>query len=89
MRFDLNSDGQVNQSDREYLIRDILRSDFGDTNLDGAFDSADLVLIFQASEYDDRFPNNSLWTDGDWNGDGEFDSRDFVLAFQVGKYVRT
>ncbi len=86
-RFDLNSDGQVNQADREHLIRGILMTDFGDTNLDGVFDSADLVSLFQIGEYEDDFANNSVWNDGDWNGDGDFDSRDLVLAFQVGKYV--
>jgi hypothetical protein len=82
LRFDLNFDGQVNQSDRDHLVRDILMTEFGDSNLDGIFDSADLVMIFQAGEYEDQVLNNSTWEDGDWDGDGEFTSRDLVLAFQ-------
>ncbi len=88
VRFDLNADVHVNQSDREHLVRDILMTDFGDTNLDGIFDSADLVSIFRVGEYEDEIANNSTWKDGDWNGDGEFDTGDLVLAFQAGKYVR-
>jgi hypothetical protein len=51
------------------------------------FDSRDLVLIFQAGEYEDGVPGNSIWLTGDWNCDGEFSSSDLVLAFQSGGYV--
>lgn len=44
----------------------------GDTNLDGHFNSADLVRVFQAGEYEDQVFANSSWEEGDWNGDGEF-----------------
>ncbi|MEZ6119667.1 MAG: dockerin type I domain-containing protein [Pirellulaceae bacterium] len=68
------------------MIHDILGTHYGDVNLDGRFDSGDLVLIFQAGEYDDNLANNSTWADGDWNCDGEFDSQDLVRAFQDGGY---
>jgi hypothetical protein len=58
----------------------------GDANLDGVFNSRDLVVIFQAGEYEDRIPGNSTWSDGDWDGDGDFTSSDLVQAFQTGKY---
>jgi hypothetical protein len=58
----------------------------GDSNRDGNFDSSDLVLVFQAGEYEDAIAANSTFAEGDWNGDGEFDMRDLVLAFQVGLY---
>jgi hypothetical protein len=58
----------------------------GDVNFDGAFNSTDLVFIFQRGEYQDIFPNNSDWFDGDWNCDGEFDSSDIVEAFQSGSF---
>ena len=58
----------------------------GDVNVDGLFDSADLVEVFQVNEYEDGIAGNSTWTDGDWNGDGEFDSGDLVVAFQDGNY---
>jgi hypothetical protein len=58
----------------------------GDSNHDGKFNSADLVLIFQAGEYEDGIPGNSTWEEGDWNGDGEFDTGDLVFAFTAGTY---
>lgn len=58
----------------------------GDVNRDGAFDSADLVAVFQVGEYEDLIPRNSTFSEGDWNQDGEFDSSDLVLAFQAGHY---
>jgi hypothetical protein len=59
----------------------------GDSNRDGVFNSSDLILVFQAGEYEDGIAGNSTFEEGDWNRDGEFDSADFVLAFQQGNYV--
>ena len=58
----------------------------GDSNGDGRFDSADLVLVFQAAEYEDALAGNSTWAEGDWSGDGDFSTDDLVLAFQRGRY---
>ena len=58
----------------------------GDSNLDGRFDSSDLVRIFQAGEYEDGIPFNSTWAEGDWNGDREFSTADLVFAFKYGNY---
>jgi hypothetical protein len=85
-QFDLDDNGFVNELDVRHLVGRVFRTSFGDANLDGQFDSADLVKIFQASLYEDRVENNSTWATGDWNGDGEFDSADLVLAFQDGDY---
>jgi hypothetical protein len=86
-RFDLNGDGKCNFYDSNQLIVNVLRSAFGDSNLDRVFDSGDLVQIFSAGEFEDGIPGNSGWADGDWNGDGDFDTADLVLAFQSGSYV--
>lgn len=59
----------------------------GDVNLDGRFDSSDLLLVFQAGEYEDAVAQNSHWFEGDWNGDREFNSRDFVYAMTLGTYA--
>jgi hypothetical protein len=59
----------------------------GDSNGDGIFNSSDLIVVFQAGEYEDGVPQNSTFEEGDWNGDQEFDSGDLVLAFQAGTYV--
>ncbi|MFC1759669.1 FG-GAP-like repeat-containing protein [Planctomycetota bacterium] len=59
----------------------------GDSNMDGVFDSSDLVQVFAFGEYEDRMNNNSTFEEGDWNGDGDFNSSDFVFAFRSGNYV--
>ena len=87
-RFDLNDDGLVDHSDLDYLVTSILHSTAGDANLDGRFDVADLISVFQAGQYEDERPDNSGWASGDWNGDGEFDSADLLEAFQAGSFVR-
>ena len=87
LRFDLNQDGIVDANDRNLMIDVGLGSLYGDSNLDGTFDSADFVVVFRAGEYEDEIAINSGWADGDWNGDGDFTSRDLVLAFQAGSYT--
>jgi hypothetical protein len=59
----------------------------GDSNGDGVFNSSDLIVVFQAGEYEDGIAGNSTFEEGDWNCDAEFDSGDLVLAFQSGNYV--
>jgi hypothetical protein len=84
---DLNGDGLTSSADLDWMIHAILRTSTGDANLDGLFDSSDLVQIFQIGEYEDATSGNSSWAEGDWNCDGEFDSSDLVAAFQEGSYV--
>jgi hypothetical protein len=84
--FDLDGDGIVNLKDLEFLVETILRSGIGDVNLDGIFNSQDLVIIFQAAEYEDTIVGNSTWADGDWNCDSDFTTQDLVFAFQKGTY---
>ncbi|MFC1757753.1 tandem-95 repeat protein [Planctomycetota bacterium] len=54
----------------------------GDSNLDGEFNSQDLVLVLQVGEYEDDIVGNSSWAEGDWDCSGDFDSEDLILAFQ-------
>lgn len=83
---DLNGDSFVNNDDRLLWVQDFRNTFFGDSNLDGQFNSTDLALVFQSGEYDDPLVGTSTWATGDWSGDGEFDSRDLVIAFQDGGY---
>ena len=85
-RFDLDSNQQIERADVDYLLRSHLDSLPGDANLDGLFNSQDLVTVFQAAKYEDGIPSNSGWAEGDWDGDGDFTSRDFVAAFRTGGY---
>ena len=68
------------------MIEEVLGTTIGDANLDGRFDSSDLILVLSANEYEDSIPLNSTWAEGDWNADGEFTSRDIVAAFMTGAY---
>jgi hypothetical protein len=85
--YDLNQDRLLNSDDVNHLIERLWLTTPGDANLDGLFNSADLVLVFQAGEYEDNRRGNSSWSEGDWNCDGEFTTADLVLAFQRGRYV--
>ena len=60
----------------------------GDSNHDGIFNSTDMVVVFQAGEYEDGVPDNSTFEEGDWNEDGDFDTQDIVYVFQLGHYSR-
>ena len=84
--FDLSNDGVVDDVDFQFLVEDILQTTVGDANLDGVFNSSDLILIFQAGEYEDQQPGNSTWGEGDWDCDGDFTTADLIAAFQRGNY---
>ncbi|MCA9167289.1 MAG: lamin tail domain-containing protein, partial [Planctomycetales bacterium] len=84
--YDLDADGLVGARDRDLLITSIIGTTFGDVNLDGQFDSTDLIQMTQAGQYEDGVAANSAWESGDLDGDGDFTSRDLVLAFQRGVY---
>ncbi len=85
-RFDLNDNSSIDQTDVDFLVETVFNTVYGDANLDGIFNSTDLVLVFQTGEYEDELAGNSEWLTGDWNGDGEFNSSDFVFVFQRGGY---
>ena len=80
-RFDLNSDSMVDAEDRRVWVEELRQTYFGDSNMDGEFNTRDFVFVFVNGEYEDNIPNNSTWEDGDWNGDGDFTTNDFVVAF--------
>ncbi|MCA9167180.1 MAG: lamin tail domain-containing protein [Planctomycetales bacterium] len=84
--FDVNRDGNNTEEDVYLLVETQLQTRAGDANLDGVFDSADLVLIFQAGGYEDDLVGNSGWAEGDWDCDGEFTSHDLVVALTRGNY---
>jgi hypothetical protein len=73
-------------AERANYVHDVLNTWVGDANLDGEFNSGDLVDVFTTGEYEDETTGNSSWRTGDWNGDGDFGSGDFVVAFTDGGY---
>ncbi len=84
--YDLTKDGKVDFADHTYWIESLKKTWYGDANMNGEFNSADFVVVFQAGEYEDAIAGKSTWATGDWNGDGEFNSSDFVTAFQGGGF---
>ena len=84
--YDVSGDGQVLLDDHRVWVHDLKRTWFGDANLDGEFNSADLVAVLAAGEYEDGIESNSGWAEGDFNGDGEFNSSDLITALADGGY---
>ena len=87
-QYDVVPDGVINQDDIVELVTSPakLNTYIGDVNLDGVFDTSDLVAIFAVGQYEDATPLNSTWETGDWNGDGDFGTGDLLLAFQQGGF---
>lgn len=82
--FDLDGNGLVDQADRTVWIKDIRNSWFGDSNLDGEFNSSDFVAVFTGGLFETD--QDATWALGDWDGDGKFNSSDFVAAFTDGGF---
>lgn len=90
---DLNGDGVVTfepgpagdvVSDSDFFVRSILRTEYGDANLDGVIDAADFSVLtanFTAT--------GAGWAQGDFNGDTVVDSRDLSLIFANWGYDRS
>lgn len=82
--YDLNSDNMVNAGDIAIWVQELKGTWLGDANLDGEFNSGDLVGVFTAGKYEvDEAAN---WEQGDWTGDQRFNSSDLVAAFSDGGY---
>lgn len=86
---DVNSDGVLNEADHRYWVKEIATTYLGDADFNRLFNTADLVLVLQAGEYEDAIAANSTWVEGDWNGDFEFDTADLVAALEDGGYELT
>ena len=83
-QYDLTGDNLTNIDDRRQWINVLKKSYMGDSNLDGQFNSGDLVTVFTTGKFETG--NLATWSEGDWNGDRLFNSSDFVEAFQGGGY---
>ena len=69
---------------RADYVHDVLGTWLGDADLDGQFNSSDLVTVFTAGKYESG--DAAVWAEGDWNGDSTFGSGDLVVAFTDGGY---
>ena len=68
------------------LIEGVLNTWYGDSNLDGEFNTTDLIDAFQIGEYEDSEDGNSGWSDGDWDGDADFTPDDLIESLASGGY---
>ena len=84
---DLNRDGNTSIEDLDFLISTVFGTTAGDANLDGVFNSQDLVLVFRENTFEDGIDNNASWISGDWNCDGNFTTFDLVVAFRAASYT--
>ena len=82
--YDENNDGLVDFADRQIWVSDLKVTWMGDADLNGQFNSGDLVTVFTAGKYESGDAAN--WGEGDWNGDLTFGSGDLVTAFTDGGY---
>jgi hypothetical protein len=82
--YDLNNDSQINEADISVWIKDLYHSWIGDADLNGEFNSSDLVSVLAAGTYEADV--DSVWTTGDFNGDGRTNSTDLVAALADGGY---
>ena len=82
--YDLNDDANVDAEDITVWVKDLAGTWIGDANLDGVFNSGDLIGVFQAGRYELEI--DAGWAEGDWTGDRRFGSVDLIVAFQDGSY---
>jgi len=68
--FDLNADGSIDVRDAAYWVRDIVETEYGDVNLDGAVDIMDLNAVRN------QFGAAGGWAIGDSDGSGHVDVAD-------------
>ncbi len=79
--FDLNTDSTVDALDRDYLIHNIIGTEYGDSNLDLKVSLADLTIL--ATNY--GITSGAMWSQGDSNGDGQVSLADLtILATNYG-----
>ena len=84
LQYDLNFDGAVDATDHGIWVTDLKRTYFGDANLDGEFNSGDLITVLAAGTYE--VDVDAGWASGDFDGSGRFDSGDLIVAMADGGY---
>ena len=82
--YDVNTDSHLNRDDRAYWIHNSANTFFGDANLDGEFNSGDLIAALAAGTYEADV--DAGWASGDFDGSGRFDSGDLIFALADGGY---
>lgn len=84
LKFDSNYDGQLDPSDHGAWVRHLAHTWYGDADLNGEFDSGDLIIVLASGKYETDVL--AAWPSGDFNGDGRANSGDLVAALADGGY---
>lgn len=84
IQFDVNQDGIVDIADHTHWLTDLKMVNHGDADMNGRFESTDLILTFRSGLYESTSP--ATWESGDWDGDGRFTTGDLTVAFATGSY---
>jgi hypothetical protein len=84
MKYDVNSNSAVEPEDITFWVKDLFNGWIGDANLDGEFNSGDLVSVLASGTYEADV--DSVWSTGDFTGDGRTNSGDLVAALADGGY---
>jgi hypothetical protein len=71
-------------TERSNYVHGVLGTWIGDSNLDGEFNSGDLVTVLAAGTYE--MDIDASWVSGDFDGSGRFDSGDLIVALSDGGY---
>ena len=70
---DLNVDGAINQADVDVLVKNLLFTAYGDTNLDRKVNFSDLLVLAK------NYGAAGTWSGGDFDGTGVVDFGDLLL----------
>ncbi len=84
LAYDVNGDLAVDGDDVGVWVKELFNSWIGDANLDGEFNSSDLVNVLASGTYEAEV--DAIWSSGDFNGDGRTNSTDLVTALSDGGY---
>jgi hypothetical protein len=84
LQFDVTGDGSITAADHTSWVKDLRRTWIGDANLDGEFNSTDLVDALAAGTYEVDVAAG--WATGDFDASGRFDSSDLIEALADGGY---
>ena len=82
--YDLNNDTVVNTEDIRVWVIGLAGTWVGDANLDGAFNSGDLITALAAGTYE--MDVDAGWESGDFDGSGRFDTGDLIFSLADGGY---
>ena len=72
--YDLNGDGVVNQADVDYLVHNILHTNYGDASLSGLVSGDDLRTVLA------NWQKAGGWADGNFAGGALVDYTDFQIV---------